>query len=548
MSQLTTTKPQPSFNKYLNDLKDAEEDFEWYSTTQPILDKLGERLKELKDDSDFNSILDVGAGNGKVLKYIESLDLFHNYFAIEKSNFHLSNLPPNFRVLGVDFWANTLMDKEISCAFTNPPFSQFGPWIAKILKELSRSSYIFFVAPDRWANNEDIKEALRVRGGEIKVLGQFSFEDSEDRKARANVELVEISPSDESSRYYKDDPFVRFFEENFKYPEPKEDINQGFDEKVDQNKLVTGQNLIEVLCDLYEDRMNELHRNYKAVCSLPHEFLKEFEIKKEDLLKSLKDKLASAKKEYWGRLFRGMNKINRTLTTESQKEVLGMMNAQAGIDFNRDNCYALIQWIIKNANVFYDRQLVQVYKKMLEYVNVDNYVSNKRVFSQNQFRYNWYREETNEVTHVKLKVGHRMVLARCGGLSNSSYSWEKGLNESAANFIRDLLVIANNLGFEYIGNPPQKGEWDTSEQVEYLYKDKEEWTVTLFTVRCFLNQNIHLKCNPKFINALNIQAGKLLKWIGSDQEASEEMGVDIDMATKFFNHCFRIGEQQILLN
>jgi len=541
MTQLTV-----SFRKQLKEVQDNFEDSELYPSTNEQIEVFCQRVKYLKTEKDLTlkSFIEIGAGTGKVIKAIEQLDIFSNYYVIEKSNVLLSSYPEHYRVIGVDYWNTTFIDKYFDLAYSNCPFSMFGPWIAKMLKELSHSTYIFFIAPERWSNNEEISEALRVRGGEVTVLGKFSFLESEDRKARGMVELVEIAPNNRSG-YCKDDPFRRFFEENFKYPEPQ--VEEGLEEKIENTKLVTGANLVEILVPLYDERLTQLWSNYKAVCSLPHDFLKEFEIEKSDLMSSLKNKLANTKKNYWDRLFQGMRNINRTLTTESQKEITGMMNAQAGIDFNRENAYVLIQWIIKNANSFYDKQLVQVYKKMLEYANVENYVSNKRVFSQNQFRYSWYKEEENEVTHVKLKVGHRIVLERCGGLSNSPYSWEKGLTESAANFIRDLLVIANNLGFEYIGNPPTKGAWETSEQVEYLYKDEEDGVVTLLAVRAFKNSNLHIKANPKFINALNCAAGRLLFWLGSEEEASKEVGIDLEIAQKFFNHSFRLGENQLLL-
>ena len=544
---------QPSFPALLREVQKDQTDYEFYPTAQKTLDILGERLKALyKNENsdeyvDFDSFLDVGCGAGKVLKYVESLELFDKFYAIEKSNTLLGYLPSNYRLIGVDFWSTTFIDKTISVLYTNCPYSEFGPWIAKIIKEVSHSTRIFFLAPDRWANNKDIQEALRIRGGTPSILQTYCFEDSEDRKARANVELVELAPV--GSKYDKDDPFQRFFDENFKYPEvDKEEKKRSLDEKIEENKLIGGANLIEILCTLHEKRLEELNENYKAVCSLPADLLKEFEIKKDDLVESLRLKLANCKKEFWSRLFAGMKNINRTLTGESQKEITGVMNAQSGIDFNRENCYAVVMWVIRSGNTLYDKQLVEVYKKMLNLANIDNYKSNSRVFKEHNFKYNWYHEAQDEVTHVKLKVGHRIVMDRCGGLSNSSYSWEQGLTESAANFIRDLLVIANNLGFEYIGNPPRKGEWNDSRQVEYLYKDKDDGVVTLFTVRAYLNGNCHYRFNPKFIHALNIQAGKLLKWLGSENEAETEIGVDIETATKFYNHAFRIGEQQLMLN
>jgi len=43
-----------------------------------------------------------------------------------------------------------------------------------------------------------------------KTIGEFSFEDAEDRKARATVNLIRIELSTET-----DDAFDRFFDEQF---------------------------------------------------------------------------------------------------------------------------------------------------------------------------------------------------------------------------------------------------------------------------------------------------------------------------------------------
>lgn len=536
-----------SFPSRLREIQNNNEDYEWYPTDTETLKVLVARLKEINEGSSTgDSVLDVGAGDGKVLKYLEKEGLFTNYYVIEKSNTHLNNLPSNYRILGVDFWNTTFIDKtDVTVLFCNPPYSEYAQWIAKILKEVSFSTHIFFLVPERWENNEEIKEALRVRGSEPSILQSYCFENSEDRKARANVQLVEIPGN--YSRYDKDDPFQRFFDENFKYPEVNNEEAKTLDKKIEESKLVAGQNLIEILSDLYQDRMIELNKHYASICALPADLLKEFEIKKENLVDSLKRKLANCKKEYWQRLFAGMKNINRTLTTSSQKEVTGVMNAQAGIDFNRENAYAVVMWIIKHGNELYDKQLVEIYKKMLDFANVDNYKSNQRVFKKDNFRYNWRTESQDDVTHVKLKVGHRIVLDRCGGLSNSPYSWEKGLNESAANFIRDLLVIANNMGFDYIGNPPKKGDWNSSEAVEYYFKRGNEQHL-LFKVRAYLNQNMHFSFNPEFIHALNVQAGKLMGWVANESEAESEICVDKETAKKFYDYSFRLGEQQLMLN
>lgn len=539
-----------TFNKQLAAVQEAGEDNEWYPTTNEILSQLVKCLKEDKEEfyHNFNSFLDIGAGNGKVLDYVSERIKFHNTYFVEKSRTLANFINPKHLMLGCDFWQQSFFQCAISCIYCNCPYSEYESWMVKILKEFQNFKSIYFVVPQRWENNREIQDVIKDRKLNYEVKGEFDFLNSEDRAARAKVHLIRFT----SQWEYNDpnDPFTSFFESAFKYPEPKEKLV--FEERIKNAQLVTGQNLIEVLVNFYEERMAELLANYTAICTLDYEILKEFEISKQSLIESLNNKLAATKKLYWNRLFDGMKNINKLLTTDSRKEILGMMNGRTGIDFNADNCYMLVDWVIRNANLYFDKQLIATYKKLMEFANVENYKSNQRVFSERQFNYNFcYRQEESEISHVKLKVGHRIVLDRCGGLTKGSYgcSLDRGLTERAANFIGDIMVIAHNLGFFPVEDRPRERDWDSSEAQIFHYKDVDGQNKLLFKVRCFYNGNVHFQFNPDFIHALNIAAGKLLKWIGSKNEASEEFGVDIEVASRLYDAAnFKIGEGQLLLN
>ncbi|WP_334085295.1 hypothetical protein [Helicobacter typhlonius] len=63
-------------------VKQNNEDFEWYPTTNEMLDVLLKRIKEIKEDKNLylESMLDIGAGDGRVLKYFDKnlrLDNIH---------------------------------------------------------------------------------------------------------------------------------------------------------------------------------------------------------------------------------------------------------------------------------------------------------------------------------------------------------------------------------------------------------------------------------------------------------------------------------------
>lgn len=148
---------QRTFN-LIQELKERQEDFEWYPTTDEILKVVAEGITD-RIDKYHISILDIGAGDGSALnrlkKYIEikKRDNERLYdvdrFAIEKSQILISNMNSDIFVLGTDFLQQTLIDKDVDVIFCNPPYSEFEEWIKKILTE-SNANLNFLVVPKRW--------------------------------------------------------------------------------------------------------------------------------------------------------------------------------------------------------------------------------------------------------------------------------------------------------------------------------------------------------------------------------------------------------------
>ena len=540
-----------SFNQTLSLIQSRDEDHEWYPTTVEILVRLTQAIKKDCLKRDKNSFLDIGAGNGKVLDYIR--DEFKGserwemnigrFYAIEKSQTLQQALNKDIFILGCDFWQTSLIDKDVDIVFSNPPYSCFEDWTVKIIREVGYASLVYLVIPERWATSSAITIALKARNMQAQNLGEFQFAMSEDRKARGTVNLVRIDatkvPSSKRRFHHDDDniedtdPFEQFFNETFIMPEPKKE--KPWEEKIKQTQLSKRLNFIEALCQLYQDRMDELNHNYQAVCSIDPSILMEFEISKKGLIESLRMKLATCKKEYWQRLFDGMNEITERLTEQSRKNIYELMQSQTGIEFNRDNCYAVVMWVVKNANSYFDSQFLDTYEKLIEFANIENYVSNKRVFTQHDFNYNWNTEKQN--ANYRLKVGHRIVLERCGGLnSKTAYTWERGLTERAANLIGDLLTIADNMGYHLrCFQRPSKGSWeDSSAKVFQFIKGGE--SESLFEVRAFMNSNMHFRFHPDFVHAMNVRHGKLRGWIKSFEEASKELEIPQTVAFRHFNN------------
>ena len=532
------------FLTQLTSVQNADQDYEWYPTTDEIIRSLTRSIKKHADDYRYDrhrgrslaSFLDIGAGNGKVLDAIRNLRFILKLHAIEKSRNLINLLPADVYILGVDFWNTSLIDKDVDVIFSNPPYSCYVEWTSKILKEARPGTLIYLVIPERWERSSEILRGLKDRNATHENIGSFDFENAEDRKARAKVHLLKIQIGEVERN--SADPFANYFDETFSYPKPEE-AGKSMDEKIEETKLVHRVNLIEALCLLHDSRMLELQQNYASICKLPFDILKEFEISKKSLLESLKMKLATTKKEYWVRLFDGMSEINTRLTRASRRSVMELMQDQTGIDFNRENAYAVVLWVIKNANQYFDSQLIDTYEKMVEFANIENYKSNKRIFQTHRFRYDWVRDK--ESVNYRLKVGHRMVLNNCGGLEKCGYSSNRnGLNNEAAGFLGDLITIATNLGFTVIDPAPREFEWNDSSPRVYRFRNDDDKPESLFRVRAFLNRNMHIQFHPEFIHALNVQHGKLKGWLRDDAHAAEELEISVETARKHFASNYRL--------
>lgn len=218
--------------KLVTQLKDAGQDFEFYPTTNEIIRALIQDITMLKDirydgcrsRGKLESFLDIGAGSGKVLRAVrafrqpryegssEMVGVLHEFYAIEKSPILCDQLDAEIFIVGTEFHEQNLTSKAIDVTFCNPPYSEFVEWSARIIRE-SASAVVYLVIPTRWRESELIDSALKFRGVEAEIVGGFSFEDAEDRQARAEVHLLRI----ELRRGHgEEDAFELFFNQQFK--------------------------------------------------------------------------------------------------------------------------------------------------------------------------------------------------------------------------------------------------------------------------------------------------------------------------------------------
>ena len=357
----------------VEELKEKQEDFQWYPTTDEILTVVAKNIAG-KIDRYRLSILDIGAGNGSALNKLQNFlqqkkrrdddsSLYKvEKFAIEKSQTLISNMNNDIFILGTDFMQQTLIDKDVDIIFCNPPYSEFEIWMKKILTE-SNAELNYFVVPTRWKNNKEIEEIIEQRNMRVDNLGVFTFEKAE-RQARAVVDILCIKKSKKDGT----SAFEVWFKNTFKINAEKDKVYESDfinnKEKEIKQTLVKGQNLIEQLEELYKNDMQKLLNNYKSLENLDYDLFKELAIDINSLKKSLEEKIKGLKRLYWNELFNNLTAITDRLTSKSRKDMLDILQENTCIDYTSENAYAIVLWAIKNANLYIDNQMVYIYKEL----------------------------------------------------------------------------------------------------------------------------------------------------------------------------------------
>lgn len=508
-------------------LQQEAQDFEFYPTTNEIIDALAADLEVMRNDRGysyrgFDSVLDIGAGNGKVLQALRERCGFDTLYAIEKSPILCDQLPADVLIVGTEFEQQSLFSKHTAVTFCNPPYSAFEAWAIKIIRQ-SASKIVYLVIPERWQNSTSIADALRYREAECTIVGAFDFLSSEDRRARAKVHLLRVQLQCDSYGRESDDAFDRFFKEQFAHLIKKCEDSQKQEREGKQSRfsdIVVGPSYVESMVSLYLAELGKVQRNFDAVGTLDADLLKEFEISVDSIRSCLKARLSGLRSEYWEELFRNLHTVTDRLTSKSRRALLNTLQKHVHVDFTESNIRAVLVWVIKNANIYLESQLIETYQQMIETANVVKYKSNERVWVDDRWR---YRNDPSVNTHFALD--YRIVMQSIGGIS-AHWGYSE-LNEHAGDFIGDLLTIARNLGFNcetnhYNLTHQGRREWEPGKRMDF-YGSYNGRKILLMDVKAFKNRNVHIRFAAPLILALNVEHGRLKGWLKSREEAAEEL-------------------------
>ena len=345
------------------------------------------------------------------------------------------------------------------------------------------------------------------------------------------------------------------------------------------------------LVELYNQELNKYINNYKLISQLDAEVLKELNVKKYGLREALKVKIEGLKNLYWREIFDNLTEITSRLTSKSRNSMLDTLKENSNIDFTKSNIRAVVIWVIKNAPKYYDNQLLQVYRNLSNDDSAKLYKSDFR-FSSDNWRY--YKNDD-----AKYKLDYRIVVS---GHRSSTDDRDNRLSDNQMEYIRDLIVVARNLGFDiergysafrlkdkytittvpsatprkvgdktlegkikevyYHTNKPNSNGERVMEENEiiyvydkdlrhcfYQYKIGDEYyhhdgvssdDDIFTTVLGHKNGNVHFQLNQRFMKKFNLEAGRLKGWLKTPQEAAEELDMSIEEASSYWKSNFTL--------
>jgi hypothetical protein len=237
--------------------------------------------------------------------------------------------------------------------------------------------------------------------------------------------------------------------------------------------------------------------------------------------------MAGLKVKYWQILFERLDAITSRLSTKSKERLLKKLTDNTAVEFTSGNAYSVVLWAIKNANQYFDEQLITLFRELSTFEGVLNYKSNQKTWEHNGWRYSNRDEKFSHYT-----LDYRIVVRQYSAIRNEQWnSWEYpgNLSRTCHDLIADVVAVMSNLGFSTYSSKSLDREWQGGKWQDF-YTDLG----ILFQVKAYMNGNLHFRFMPEAIKALNIEAGRLLKWVRTVDEVVTEMGYTRAEAKRYF--------------
>ena len=578
-----------SIGQLVMDLKQNDEDFEFYPTTDEMLLVISPYMER-------ETVLDIGCGTCKFKKFMDKrrkieweeyettqkflekeaekrgerhywnkrendFNKISRYFIMEKSRILLQQLDEDAICIGTDFNESILIDKKVSTIFCNPPYSQFKEWTKKIISE-GNFKQAFLVIPQRWKDDIDIMNLLNLFKTDFEILGSFDFLNA-DRSARAKVDVVRFRRQKYKDRYsYRydsqedidTDTFNVWFNKAFGIEISDEELKEERYEtdyrraeryqeskkkKVKDALVSTDESKASILVRLYNEEYNKLFENLKAIMALDEDVLADFNLSVALIKTAVKEKMKNLKILYWDMVWNELDEITDRLTYKTRCDLKKQFEELYSMDFTIENIYALVLYVVKNANKYFNSQLIDFFKSISDRENVKPYKSNQRLFEKDDYRYN-RNEARNYVLDYRIIASSPF---RCGWSGEMERSYHNN------NTLKDIFVIARNLGFPPCDNTPEPSYFGEKVQVYQKYNHDAKKQDLLMDYTCYKNGNMHIRFNKEFMKALNVEVARLLGWIRCKEDIVREFPEEMAKgAEKYFKTNYAcIGSNALLL-
>ena len=461
-----------------------------------------------------------------------------NYYGIEIAQPFAEKLiqEEDIFLIGRDFFHTSLIDKRFSVIFSNPPYSKYLPWIVRLLME-ANFGLLYLVIPVRWEQNQEI--AHHIKPYKVETLGEYNFLGG-DRPARAKVNLIRLIKARKKidGEYYEEeaeDSFDRWIKDHIGTFEKPETEAQEEEEK--NLKLKNGD--IAEMTENYQYEMNSLLEAFKALASLPARIIEDLGMDSVKIVKQIKENIAKLKDRHWHLAFNKLSAINSRLTKNTREEMLDRMHEFSTLDFNADNIYSIILWVIRNFNKYTAQQTLEIFDKLTSPEYIKAYKSNVH-WSKDDWRYTKCCGGKGKPS--KYILDYRLV-THC-------YVPSYGEPES---ILEDLKVVIGSLGYPI---PVwEKTDYTQDGNVQEFHtrymgpgRDYTEKNEVAFTARLYKNQNLHLRINEKIMLRFNIEVARLRNWINGPDDIASEYDVPMEEAIKMWKEpaLIRIGRSEIL--
>lgn len=555
--------PKISTAQKLRMLQTADEDFEFYPTTDEIMAAMKkdiwkyfrehdrsyntrkEEKIEITTDYEYafnkgkktetlsiGSYLDIGSGDGRVL------DLFPagKKYGIEIARAQADDLiRRGIFLIGRNFWDVTLNDQYYALIFSNPPFSQFERWVCKILYE-SNFCILYLVMPVRWQDSKLIKKELA--NYEATIIGEYDFSKA-DRSARGRVNLVRVNApwvSDKQTEKFPngkikkcstykyqntvENAFERWVRDNIADFQERPEIIDWEEERetaVDLKKTP-----IDQLVSDYEHEKENLGAAFRAIGKLNPEIIKLLGQDKKSMLEIIRKAIESLKSKYWRAAFDKLEPVRTRMTRKTRDNIFGDIQEFKTLDFNADNIYSIIIWIVNNTNIGILDQIGYIFDELTTKEYIEEYKSNRH-WTKSDWRHTASEYKYEKLPkRWKLGLDYRIVVG--------TYGYDR-YGSTRYTIVDDFIVICSNLGFPICKDDIPLYSLHQTEQKFHTIDGELAFTMRYYTG----NKNAHLKINKKLLMKFNIEVAKIRKWMSDPDDVVEEYGIQKDEATRLWN-------------